>query len=78
MFRKLEKSKAEYEWHDYTFTIDEWDYSNNSQEGDEPIIIGGFISKNYINDIYVDNGSSINVMYKHFYKKLPSHAQKKI
>lgn len=34
--------------------------------------------KNYVNDIYVDNGSSTDVMYKHFYKQFLGYVQKKV
>lgn len=57
--------------------FDERDYSNHSHIGDEPITIGDFVGKNYVNDIYVDSGSCTNIMHKHLYKQLPGYVQKK-
>lgn len=63
---------------DYIFTFDEWHYNHNNHKWDEPIIIGGFMGNNYVNNIYVDSRSSTNVMYKHFYKELQGYVHKKV
>lgn len=34
--------------------------------------------KNYVSDIYVDSGSSTDVMYKHFFKQLLGYMQAKV
>lgn len=65
MLRQADQHETNGEWEDYTFTFDEWDYNINNHKGDELIIIVGSMGKNYVNDIYVYNISSIDVMYKY-------------
>lgn len=53
-----------------------FDFSHNSQvpvrhEGIEPLIIKALVGKNLIHKVYVDNGSSVNIIYKHFLDQLP-------
>lgn len=66
MFNQQENLEVNQEWDGDKFTFDEWDYSSNDHRGVEPVVIVRFIRKNYVNYIYMDNGSSTNVMYKHF------------
>lgn len=68
MFRQADQQEVNGEWKDYTFIVDKWNYTSNNHKGDEPIIIRGFMCQNYVNDIFIDSGSSIDVMYNHFYK----------
>lgn len=56
------------------FTFGELYHSNKNHKGGEPIIIRGFMGKKYVNVIYVDSGSSTDIMYK----QLPKYVQKKI
>lgn len=42
------------------------------------MVIWGFTWKKYVNEIYIDNNISIDIMYKHLYRQLLSQVERKI
>ena len=46
------------------------DVSNNIKTGSEPVIIRATIVDTLVYRVYVDTGSSVEIMFEHCYKKL--------
>lgn len=78
MLRKMHQHELTNEWENYTFIFDEQDHSHDHHRGDKPIVINNLTGRNYVGVIYVDEGSSTDVIHKHFFKQLPRHVQAKV